>query len=184
MMSKRIPGLLRWAFSFSCVAMSACSSHQDDVCQDIGDCSQGGSSYWITSCQTEAKALQDEATGAGCGRNFDAFFTCADSNYSCQGATAQFPGCADALSALDACLAATTANTSCVRLQAAEANCAAVGPDAGTATGTGTGTGTPTACTAARDCVAQCYLASVADVCAPRVDELQNVSVCAASCPP
>lgn len=158
--------------------MSACSSHQDNVCQDIGDCSQGGSSDWITSCQTEAKALQSEAAAAGCGSDFDAFFTCADSNYSCQGATALFPGCADALSALDGCLADATANTFCIRLQTAEATCAVARPDAGTATGT------PAACTAARDCVAQCYLASVADVCAPRVDELQNASVCAASCPP
>jgi len=158
--------------------MTACGSHQDNVCQDIGDCSRGGSGDWITSCQAEAKALQGETAATGCGPDFDVYFTCADSNYSCQGATALFPGCAEALSALDACLAAATTNTSCARLQASEASCAASGPDAGTTTGT------PAACTAARDCAAQCYLAGVADGCAPQVDELQNVSVCAASCPP
>jgi hypothetical protein len=163
---------------FAFVAASACSSHQDNVCEDIGDCAQGGSSDWISSCQAEAKALQGEAAPAGCGSAFDTYFACADSNYSCQGATALFPGCADSLATLDACLTSATANTSCVRLETAEADCGASGPDAGA------GTGTPLACTTARDCQAQCYLTIVADVCAPQVDELQNVSACASSCPP
>ena len=91
---------------------------------------------------------------------------------------ALFPGCADSQATLDACLTSATANTFCVRLETAGANCGASEPDAGA------GPGTAAACTAARDCQAQCYLASVADVCGPQVDEIQNVSSCAASCPP
>lgn len=159
-------------------AVSACSSPQDNLCQDIGDCAQGGSSDWIAACQADAKALQGEASSAGCGSAFDAYFACADSNYSCQGATALFPGCGDGLATLDACLSSATANTYCARLETAEATCSTSGPDAGPATGT------PPACTTARDCQARCYLTSVADVCPPQVDEIQNVSACAASCPP
>jgi hypothetical protein len=42
----------------------------------------------------------------------------------------------------------------------------------------------PPACTAARDCQARCYLTSVSNICAPRVDEIEAVSGCAATCPP
>jgi hypothetical protein len=171
--SKRLSGLVLLGLA----ALSACSSHQDNVCQDIGDCAQGGSSDWITACQAEAKALTDEALSAGCSSELDSYFTCADSNFVCQGATAVFPGCAARLTALDACLAAATADTSCVRLAMQEATCSASTPDGGAL-------GTPPACTAARDCQARCYLDNVATVCAPRVDELQNVSACASSCPP
>jgi hypothetical protein len=173
-MKPRVSSLL-----FALVALIAgagCDSHADSVCQDIGDCSQGGSSVWIASCQAEAKALQGEANSAACGADFDTYFSCADSNYSCHGATAVFPGCAEHLTALDACLAAATANTSCARLATMEASCAAA-PDAGT------GPGTPPACTAARDCQAACYLTNVVDVCAPRVDEIQSVTTCASTCP-
>ncbi len=174
-MKPRVSSLL-----FALVALTAaagCNSHADNVCQDIGDCSQGGSTVWIAGCQTEAKALQDEATSVACGSEFDGYFSCAASNYSCHGATALFPGCADLLAALDACLAAATANTSCVRLEMAEVSCTAAPPDAGT------GPGTPPACTAARDCQAACYLKDVADVCAPRIDEIQSVTTCASTCP-
>jgi len=159
-------------------AASACSSHQDNVCQDIGDCAQGGSSDWIAACQMEANTLRDEASSARCSSAFDSYFTCAESNYSCQGATAVFPGCADRLAALDVCLTAATANTSCVRLAAQEANCGGSTPDGGA------GVAAPPACTTARDCQAQCYLAHVANVCAPQIDEIESMSSCAASCPP
>jgi hypothetical protein len=160
------------------LATVGCNSHVENVCQDIGECAQGGSSDWIANCEMEAKALRAEAVYAACGPEFDVYFSCADSNYSCKGATALFPGCADHLTALDSCLARATANTSCVRLEMAEATCTTSRPDAGV------GAGTPPACSAARDCQAKCYLASVADVCAPQIGEIQNVSACAASCPP
>jgi hypothetical protein len=159
------------------VVGAGCSSHVDDVCQDIGDCSQGGSSTWIASCETEGRDLQTEAMSVACGSDLDAYLSCADSSYSCRGVTALFPGCAGDLTALDSCLATATARTSCGRLETAEAGCAAPRPDAGTALGA------PPACTAARECQAQCYLASVRDVCAPQVDELQSVAACTAACP-
>jgi hypothetical protein len=174
-MASRLP----WqVVALAVLTVSACNSHPDSVCEQIGDCSEGGSSDWIASCQSEANALKTEAGGAGCGSTFDAYFACADSNYSCRGATALFPGCDGLLAALDTCLASAIGDTSCAQLEAAEAACASSAPDAGTATGA------PPACTAARDCQARCYLDHVADVCAPGVDEIPAVSTCAASCPP
>jgi hypothetical protein len=160
--------------------LAACSSHSDAVCQDVGDCAHGGDTSWITRCQTEANALGAEAADAGCSTDFNGYYACDDSKYSCQGATALFPGCDDSRAALDACLAAATAGSACVRLTSKEAVCASpgAGPDAGT------DGGLAPACTSARDCETLCYLDAVADVCAPRVDELQQVTTCAASCPP
>jgi hypothetical protein len=161
-------------------AVAACSSHQDDVCQDVGDCSRGGDNVWIEACQVDANELRTEAGGAGCGPAFDDYYACADGNYTCVGATAEFPGCDDRLAALDACLAAATAGTSCAALASAEAACAGSTPDGGA----GADAGVPPACTAARDCLAGCYLGAVANVCAPGVGELEASNACAASCPP
>jgi hypothetical protein len=152
----------------------ACSSHSDQVCQDIGDCSQRGDTTWIDTCQANADALGSEAATVGCQATFHQYYACADSNYSCQGATATFPGCDDKLAALDDCIAAATAGTSCVALQSAEAACTTV-PVSG---------GPPVACTAARDCQAGCYLRSVASACAPQVIELEDVVACSDACPP
>ena len=162
-------------------ALAGCSSHAETVCEDIGDCSQGGDNVWITTCQTNAKLLATEAAGAGCGPDYDAYYACADAAYTCTGATATFPGCEDRLAALDACLAAATAGTSCVRLVTDEATCGSPGPDAGA---TSPDAGVPAACTAARDCIAACYLGSVANVCAPGVTELEAAQACGATCPP
>ncbi len=166
---------------------AACGSTSDEVCQDIGDCSQGGSTSWIIACQSEAKALHSEAADAGCGATFDSYFSCAQSAYSCRGATATFPGCDDHHTALDGCLTAATRGTSCAALVAAEASCASSGADGGADAGSGTGglTGAalPPACTASRDCQAHCYLGAVANACAPGVDELEAVTMCDRSCP-
>jgi hypothetical protein len=163
-------------------AGAGCSSHAETVCEDIGDCSQGGDNVWITSCQAEAKSLAGEAAGAGCGPDYDAYYACADASYVCQGATALFPGCDDELAALDACLAAATAGTSCVALASATAACGGASADGGPVAGPDAGV--PPACTAARDCLAGCYLTSVANVCAPSVAELDVANACNASCPP
>jgi hypothetical protein len=172
-MKHRVSSLLGFFVSLALAAGAGCSSHIDEVCQDIGDCAHGGSTDWIASCQAEADKLRGEA----CRSELDGYFSCADSSYSCRGATAVFPGCADQLASLDACLAAATANTSCARLETAEASCGAPPPDAGT------GAGTSPACTAARDCQADCYLKNVGDVCAPRTDELETFTSCATTCP-
>jgi hypothetical protein len=159
-------------------AVAACSSHQDDVCQNIGDCAKGGDNVWIVTCQTDAKQLRSEADGVGCTTAFDDYYGCADANYTCVGATAEFPGCDDRRAALDACLAAATAGTSCATLVSAEAACSGSAPDGGA------DAGVPPACTAARDCLAGCYLGAVANVCAPGVGELQAANACGVSCPP
>ena len=152
----------------------ACSSHSDNVCQDIGDCSQHGDTNWIDTCQANANKLGAESADAGCGAAFNQYYACADSNYSCQGATATFPGCDQALSGLDTCIAAATAGTSCVALRTAEAACTTVPPAAGP----------PAACTATRNCQAACYLSLVASACAPQVNELEEVVGCSNACPP
>ncbi len=158
---------------------SACASHTDNVCQDIGDCSYGGNTNWISNCQGEAKALGSEAASDGCSAAFDQYYACADSSYSCQGATATFPGCGQSLAAMDTCIGAATSSSACAMLQAAEGACGAPAPADG-----GSAAWPPPACTAARDCQARCYLGAVAVACAPRVDELQNVLTCSSSCPP
>lgn len=153
---------------------AGCSSHTDSVCENIGDCAQHGDTDWIDTCQANAHALGAESADAGCGPVFDQYYACADSAFSCQGATATFPGCDAALAALDSCLAAATAGTSCAALQAAEAACTTVAPAGGP----------PPACTARRDCQAACYLNKVANSCAPQVDELEAVVSCSEACAP
>jgi hypothetical protein len=171
-----------WAFWVGlAVAAAACDSHQDNVCQAIGDCSQHGDNDWISSCQAEAKALGTEAAANGCSGVFDAYYSCADSAYKCEGATATFPGCDDELAALDQCIAAATSGTACAMLSAAQTGC---GTSADGGAGAGADAGVPPACTAARDCQARCYLTSVSNICAPRVDEIEAVTGCAATCPP
>jgi len=150
--------------------LAGCSSHAETVCQDIGDCSQGGDSVWIAACQGEAKSLAAEANDVGCGSKYDAYYACADASYVCQGATALFPGCDDALAALDACLAAATAGTSC--------------GGGGTDGGPTPDAGPVAACTASRDCLASCYLRAVANTCAPSLQELETSQACGATCPP
>lgn len=154
--------------------VGACTSHQDQVCQDIGDCTQGGDNDWISTCQANAKALRAEAADAGCPAVFDDYYTCAESAFACHGATATFVGCDDRLAALDTCLGTATRGTSCVGLVSAEAVCGGAAADGGV----------PVACTARRDCVAGCYLQHVANACAPGVNELEAANGCAASCPP
>ena len=170
-----------WAFWVAVLAVAgvACNSNADNVCQDIGDCSHAGDNDWIASCQANAKALGTEAAMNGCSAAYNQYYSCADSNYKCQGATATFPGCDDALAALDQCIASGQANTGCAMLTTAEATCG-VGADGGA----GADGGVPLACTAASDCQARCYLGSVSNICAPRADEIESVTACAATCPP
>jgi hypothetical protein len=161
------------ALAVPLVVLAGCGTHEDAVCQDIGDCAQGGKSDFIQSCQAESKALKDEARSSGCGGPFDDYFGCADSNFTCQGATATFSGCDGQLQALDHCLQVAEQATSCAALASKESACASL-PDGGP----------PPACTLARDCQAQCYLAQVGDVCAPRVSELDAFTRCVVACPP
>src|SRR5262249_55070484 len=156
---------------------SACKSHQDSVCQDIGDCTQGGSSTWIEGCQSELSTLAEEANKVGCSQAFSAYFSCADSQYVCRGATALFPGCEQRLTDLDTCFGTATAGTSCARLAEQEKACGTTSADGGSPL-------PAPACTAARACQANCYLTNASNPCAPRVDELETITSCAGQCPP
>jgi hypothetical protein len=166
----------------ACAALSlaACETRPESVCEDVGDCTQGGDSDWIESCQDEAKLLEHEADADGCRTYFDDYYACADSSFQCQGATPSFSGCEPKRSALDTCLTTARTKTACGELDARTSACAGTdvdggAPDAGPV---------PPACTLARDCEARCYLDQVSDVCSPHVDDLARFRKCAASCPP
>jgi hypothetical protein len=164
------------ALVIACFA--ACTSAQDDVCENVGACSQAGSTEWIQRCKDEAKKLGVEAASSGCAPELDAYFTCASDGFDCQGATSVFAGCDGKRSALDACFDEREAGTSCAALKAAESSCTSV--QSSTSTGAAI---VRSACTLARDCGARCFLDQVSNVCAASVDELDRFSACAASCP-
>lgn len=148
----------------------ACNSDAENVCEDIGDCTQGGSSDWIAACKSEASKLRAEAVAASCIVELDAFEKCESDHFDCEGATSLFPGCDTETAALDSCLAAATSGTACADLAAANVAC---GVEAGVLVG----------CTALRDCEARCFLDHVQNPCAPRADEIESVTACGASCP-
>ena len=164
------------------LAVGGCSSNQDDVCENVGACTHGGSTDWITSCQDEAKSLQSEASSHGCGGPFDDYYECADSNFTCNGATASFPGCDAKRQALETCISATDANSSCKELTSKTSACAASTVDAGSGDAD-TGSLAP-ACTVLRNCQARCYLDHVTNPCVPGLAELSDVVACSSSCPP
>jgi hypothetical protein len=186
---------LRWFFVAGAMlpgfGLGGCTSNQDDVCENVGACSQAGSSDWIASCKEEAASLEREARSAGCGGFFDDYYECAADHFACHGITASFPGCDAKRAALETCLDAAEAKTSCKELTAKTSACAASpaggfpgssAVDAGRAD-TDT-TGLVPACTVLRDCEARCYLDHVKNPCAPAVDELSGVAACSNRCPP
>lgn len=172
---------LRIACCAAVVCAWGCQSHADAVCQDKGDCSQGGDNDWITRCQDEAKLLEHQANSTHCGKEYDRYFACADDKFVCHGNTASFPGCDAKRAALETCLARDR-KSPCAVLAARQAECSAAeadggaDPDAGDAVGPG--------CDLQRQCEARCFLDSAANTCGPRVDELSAFSTCAQSCPP
>jgi hypothetical protein len=112
------------------LGLAGCPTNQSAVCQSIGDCSQGGSSDWVQACQNEANLLQTEAQTDDCASEYNDYYSCAESSFTCTGSTASFPGCDGKLSALDACINAAEAKTSCAALLAAEAVCGTADPSA------------------------------------------------------
>jgi hypothetical protein len=162
--------------------LAGCTSNQDDVCENVGACSQAGSTDWIASCEDEAKSLEREARSHGCGGFFDDYFGCAAANFACNGVTASFPGCDAKRAALETCLSAAEATTSCKELTAKTSACAPSSLDGGQADADTVGLAP--ACTVLRDCQARCYLDHVKNPCAPAIDELSSVAACSNSCPP
>src|SRR5262245_8489858 len=107
---------IRAAIAFAVFAAVACAADQDDYCDNVGDCAEGGSSDFIQSCKEDARFLKREASSNGCSGKFDDYFACTQSNFECHGATAVFPGCDAQRAALDDCFAAAQAKTSCAEL--------------------------------------------------------------------
>jgi hypothetical protein len=149
------------------------NSHADNVCEDIGDCAQGGDTTFIANCKAEAKALRNELVTYGCDSEFDEYYACADTTFQCQGATPTF-SCSAGLMALDTCIQTNGMSTGCSALAAKQSACTTPPPTSGP----------PVACTLARDCEAQCVLSGASDVCAPRPDELDAIRACSSACPP
>jgi hypothetical protein len=169
-MKRSLPTLAVLLVAF---AAASCASHEDSVCEDIGDCANGGDTAFIQSCKTEAKALRAELATYGCQPQFDEYYACADSTYQCQGATPRF-SCSAGLNELNNCIHVYGRATACATLARQQAACTAA-PAV---------TGVPPACTLARDCEARCVLDNAADVCAPGLTELDAIRACTAACPP
>ncbi len=148
------------------------------VCYNVDECAQGGSYDWLQSCYASALTLQQQSTASGCGSLYNAYYSCANSNYSCQGITPLFPGCDSQSMSLEACLNAATAESACAKYDVALASCPA---DAGTQP---PGSPIVSPCSLNLQCQAQCYLSNVSNVCNPGLTELGAFSACANACPP
>lgn len=162
------------------LGVSGCNSNEEDVCENVANCAQGGDSDFIQRCKDEAKLLRDESSAASCGGLFDDYYACANSNFTCQGATPLFSGCDAKRATLESCLTRAEATNACGALTAKTSACAS--PDGG-ASGDG-GASLGPACTIERVCEAQCYLDHVSNACGPAQGELSEFTKCAASCPP
>jgi hypothetical protein len=150
----------------------------ESVCYSVDECTQSGSYLWLQSCEAEALTLQQQSSASGCGGLYNDYYSCADSNFNCQGITSLFPGCGAQLTALEACLNAASAESACALYVSKTASC----PQ-------GTGTSPPgspivTPCSLNLQCQAQCYLSNVSNVCNPGLTELDAFSQCANACPP
>jgi hypothetical protein len=154
------------------------SSDAQKVCEGIDDCAQGGDYGWLTTCYANTQALSQQADGSGCTSVYNAYYACANANYTCTGATATFPGCDVQRASLESCLNAAPQQSACAAYQAELANCPA---DAGSSPGQNP---IITACTLSAQCQARCYLTSVTNACSPSLADLSAYSACALSCPP
>jgi len=165
-----------WPLAALLLGSAGCGTASDSVCEDVGNCSQGGSSTWITSCQSAADAVEQAAPT--CSQAFDEYFQCAEDHYVCNGATASFPGCDSQVGALEACLNAAQANSPCETLASETASCP------GGSGSSPPGSPVPAACTLNEQCQAGCYLQEVSNPCAPGGSELNAFTQCAETCPP
>jgi len=155
------------------VLLTGCDSDSDTTCRDVGNCTHGGSDSWITECQDQADTLAKEADGVGCRAQYDAYFSCTQDHFACDGNKSSFPGCEAKLDAYSACLATKESGTSCAALATALTQCSGAS-DSNEAF--------PSPCTANGECSARCYLDSLADVCAPTSAELAAFADCASHC--
>ena len=159
-------------FLLAALLLAGCDSDSDKACQDVTNCSHGGSDDWVTACRDQNDELSDEAEAVGCQAAFDAYFTCANDHFECHGNQSSFPGCEAKLEAYSTCLATKEAGTACVALETKLAEC----------DGADTSDDVPTPCTASGDCSARCYLDELANVCTPTAAELAAFADCASHC--
>ncbi len=165
---------LKLAILLLALALAACSTHAESVCQDIGYCTTLTSDQ-EHACETEVKELAVEASASGCSSQYDAYFACADDRYSCQGNVPTFNGCEMAREKLDSCLALGRANNACGELSDRVAQCGGgTSPDPSMP---------PVPCGAAEVCSARCYLNNVPDVCFPQAIQIAHAAQCAQQCP-
>lgn len=170
--------LLFWArLGTGAALLGGCDSDAHRVCSDVTNCSHGGSDDYVTACRDQADDLSHEATRSGCDAAYDAYFSCAQDHFECTGNKSTFPGCDAGAAALDRCIDAGRASNACGELEARLAAC----PGASAAAATDGGPSLEP-CTANGVCSAQCYLGSLADVCAPAPAELAAFADCAAHC--
>lgn len=154
------------------------------MCQDIANCSHGGSDDWVTACETQSDDLADEARGSGCKAAYDAYFSCADDHFECHGNESRFDDCDARKATLDACLVAGRAQNACGTLDAELALCANGDAGAPQASASPEGDTTLEPCTTGGVCSAHCYTASITNVCAPTPAELSVFADCASHCVP
>lgn len=173
-----------FAVSLAFVALAGCNSNSDTVCQDIANCSHGGSDDWVTACRSEADELADEAKASGCGAAYDEYFACAEDHFACNGNESEFAACDARKSTLDACLASERANNACGELDAKLALCGTSSAPNTPAPDAPAGDATLEPCTTGGVCSARCYTESVADVCAPTAAGLSAFADCASHCAP
>ena len=70
----RVPVLALALCTLCALCAASCASHEDNVCEDIGDCAHGGDSNFVASCKAEAKALRAELVTYGCDSEFDEYY--------------------------------------------------------------------------------------------------------------
>jgi hypothetical protein len=179
--SRRRATALCFALASVSAALAGCDSNADTVCQDIANCSHGGSDDWVTACQTQANELEDEAESSGCNAAYDGYFSCAEAHFECHGNESRFDGCDARKDALDTCLASGRARNACGALDAKLAACGTASTPSSAAPTDDT---TLEPCTTGGVCSAQCYTAAIADICAPKPAELSAFAECASHCVP
>jgi hypothetical protein len=172
---------LFFAVSSLAGALAGCDSKSDTVCQDIANCSHGGSDDWVSACEAQADDLADEAKSSGCKAAFDGYFSCAEAHFECHGNESRFDGCDARKAVVDSCLASARAQNACGELDAELATCGTSSPPASNSPADDT---TLEPCTTGGVCSAHCYTTSVADVCAPKPSELSAFAACASHCLP
>jgi hypothetical protein len=167
---------MRTVILLAAIACSACASHAESVCENIGNCTTQSSDQ-IQACQKQVKQLAKEAAASGCSSQYEGYFSCADERFACKGNVPTFLGCESARASLDSCLEGARASTSCGQLSAKLSLCPGDLPAPAPSM-------PPSPCGEAEVCSSRCYLDFVSEVCRPEPLQLSQAAKCAQQCPP